>query len=79
MIKILKKLKVKKIDYQREIDNLDVNSQFILTEMKLLPKFIETLNFIKEDLQLETDIEPLKSELRTWEKELDKWRETNER
>lgn len=68
-------MKVKKIDYQREIDNLDVNPQFILTETELLLKFIKTLDFVKENLQLETDIEPLKLELRTWKKELDKWRE----
>lgn len=70
-------MKVKKNDYQREIDNLDVNPQFVLTETELLPKFIKTLDFIKENLQLEADIEPLKSELRTWKKELDKWRDTN--
>ncbi len=70
-------MKVEKIDYQREIDNLDVNSQFVLTETELLPKIIKTLDFFKENLQLETDIEPLKSELRTWQKDLDKWREKN--
>ncbi len=70
-------MKVKKIDYQREIDNLDVNPQFVFTETELLPKFIKTLDFIKENLQLETDIEPLKSELRAWEKELYKWGEKN--
>ncbi len=69
----------KKRDYQNEIDYLDPNQRYDLTETDIVYGAIEVLEKLNDYLDFKTDINSLIAELKIWFFEIDKWNKNNEK